>query len=174
MEEIEEVLTAHAGMYPLSRPQDSVKLVYQHSFGAGHAVRSSGESMTALQAECRLLKPVQDQPLYISIGNHLCRLNLAAAKEVFSLEQINDWFVNDANAMHGSMGDFMHDLNLLKHHHQDYGYTYSDEEFTEYMSWYRGKGFPAVHHSSEYVQAYDPHYRVMYLRQWENLVNQPD
>ena len=38
MDELIKILRAHAEKYPLMRPQDAVKLVYQNEFGGGHLI----------------------------------------------------------------------------------------------------------------------------------------
>lgn len=39
-DELYGVLCAHAARYPLMRPTDAVKLIYQGEFGSGHMIKT--------------------------------------------------------------------------------------------------------------------------------------
>lgn len=49
--ELHGILTAHAARYPLMRPADAVKLLYQQEFGGGHLVTDTADSLVRLRTE---------------------------------------------------------------------------------------------------------------------------
>ena len=73
---LKDVLLTHFDRYPLMEPQDAVKLIYQQEFGPEHLIRDPGKALAMLRREMDGLEADAAEPLYESIGNGLCRLNL--------------------------------------------------------------------------------------------------
>lgn len=44
-DELYGVLCAHAARYPLMRPTDAVKLIYQGEFGSGHMIKNEAAAL---------------------------------------------------------------------------------------------------------------------------------
>ncbi len=162
MEEILEVLKDHLQKYPKMTPQDCFKLIYQNELGPEHMIQSSEESLAKLLEEWNSIEADPDAELIEPIGNHLCRINLKKAKCLYTPEAVNDIFVRTANIHRGRMGEFMHNMKLLKHSLEALPVSFSYDEFLEFQEMYRGRGYPALHHSPVFREAYDPHYRVVY------------
>ncbi|NCB34148.1 MAG: hypothetical protein EOM64_09800 [Erysipelotrichia bacterium] len=169
MEEIEEILSSHCSRYSLMEPQDCIKLIYQNEFGAAHAVNNSEASMELLMQEYESVTADASDELIIPIGNHRCRMNLAKAKTILTAGEVGRWFLSDAACAPGSMAEFMHKIKLFKKNWESYGFTYTQEQVDEFLSWYRSQGYPAVHHTPIYKAAYNPHYRVMFSRNYQNI-----
>ena len=148
MEEIIGIIKMHREKYPLAKPQDYIKLIYQNEFGAEHAIDNEEE-------------------LFVPIGNHLVRLNIHVAIKQYSVEDINGWFVRSAKAHTGSMANFLRKIKAFEKMHEEGIFNFSKEELKEYLSYYRSKAYPAVHHSDLYRKEYEPHYRVIQNNSWK-------
>lgn len=172
MDELKELLQEHAQRYPLLQPQDVMKLIYQRNFGPGHAIENEAMNMAYLLQE---MEEAQETDILCEpLGNHLCRLYLSAAKNRFRPEDIEDIFIRTAEIHKGSMYEFMRDFKEVQKHLDLFSASFSEEEFLAYAAWYRGKGYPAVHHSSIYAETYHPHYRVVYEGFVRSLENTAD
>jgi hypothetical protein len=162
MEEILEIMKTDLEKYPEMTPQDYFKLIYQNELGPGHLAENEAEALNNLLAEWNEIEADENAELLEPIGNHLCRINLKKAKCLYTPEEINDIFVRTANIHRGRMGEFMHNMKLLKHNLQNLPVHFTEEEFLEFQEMYRGRGYPPLRHSPKYREAYDPHYRVVY------------
>ena len=162
MEEILVILKKHLEKYPKMTPQDCFKLIYQNELGPGHMVEDEKTSLERLKKEWDEIEADENEQLIVPLGNHLCRINLKKAKCLYTPEEINDIFVRTANIHRGRMGEFMHNMKLLKHHLDELPVSFTYDEFLEFREMYRGRGYPPLHHSPLYRETYDPHYRVVY------------
>ena len=165
MEDFRDRLKAHLEQYPGMRPQDCIKLLYQHHFGPGHAISDEEKALENLLQECRDL-PQSEEDLFTPIGNWLVRVDLYQAMKQYTPEQINRWSVQTAANCHGSMAEFMQDLKVLKRDIADLPVAFNQEAFDVYLAFYRSKGYPVPHHSKEYRELYAPHYRVLRVNIW--------
>ena len=166
MEEIIEIIKMHREKYPLAKPQDYIKLIYQNEFGAEHAIDNEEESLANLIREVYETKGNEEE-LFVPIGNHLVRLNIHVAIKQYSVEDINGWFVRSAKAHTGSMANFLRKIKTFEKMYEKEIINLSKEELKEYLSYYRSKAYPAVHHSDLYRKEYEPHYRVIQNNSWK-------
>ncbi len=155
----------HAARYPLMRPADAVKLIYQNEFGSGHMVKNEAAALERLRAEYAATHPRTDIPLYEQIGGGLVRLNLAALDVcTMPLETVNSAFAATANAVRGNIESFRQKLKLLYLLCEAGTFGFDTEELRKYLAEYEKAGFPVVSHSEEYRSAYSPSYRVILRR----------
>jgi len=165
MEDFMEILRAHLSRYPEMRPEDCIKLLYQHHFGPGHAIGDEQQALQALQEECRNL-PDSEEELFMPIGHWLVRMDLRQAMKQYTPEQINRWSVQTAANCRGSMAEFMQDLKELKKNITQLPVLFDQEAFDVYFAYYRSRGYPIPRHSKEYRELYHPHYRVLRVNIW--------
>ncbi len=165
MNDMVEILQMHAKMYPKMQPQDCFKLIYQADFAGGHILGDEGIALRYFEQKYAETPANENEELAVEIGNHLCRINIAKAKTLYPAAQIFDWFCRTAETHRGSMAEFSADMKTLKKHISLFSFT--QEEFDAYASWYGSEGYPSVHPSSVYQEAYNPHYRVIYTGLWK-------
>lgn len=113
MEELKQILIAHAKRYPLMQPSDAVKLIYQNEFGGGHLIRDEQACLAFLRREYDSITKDPNMPLYEEIGNGIVRIHLAAVKPE-DLEQLGRDFVDSAARHKGAMDSFIHKLDVLR------------------------------------------------------------
>ena len=163
MEELEQILREHAKRYPLMQPCDAVKLIYQNEFGGGHLIRAEQACLNYLRREYADLEKDPTAPMYEDIGNGIVRVNLAAVREE-ALEQLGQDFIASAAKHKGTLDSFLNKLEVLISLTADGVFTFDADALNAYLSEYKAAGYPAVSHSPEYRQAYNPAYRVILRR----------
>ena len=163
MEELEQILREHAKRYPLMQPCDAVKLIYQNEFGGGHLIRDEQACLNYLRREYADLEKDPTAPMYEDIGNGIVRVNLVAVREE-DLEQLGQDFIASAAKHKGTLDSFLNKLEVLISLTADGVFTFDADALNAYLSEYKAAGYPAVSHSPEYRQAYNPAYRVILRR----------
>ncbi len=162
---IENILLTHFEAYPQMRPQDAMKLIYQHVFGPEHLITDGGKTLTALEKEMNGLEdgPAREH-LYESIGNGLCRLNLRPCKERgIPAEDINRLFAETSRETKGEAKQFWLAVRALQKLAEDGEAPFDTVEMDLFLARYPQKPAP-VHHSEGYKKAYRPAYRVISQR----------
>ncbi len=162
LHELEAVLAAHAQKYPLMRPCDAVKLVFQNEWGGGHLISDAGASLRRLQDECAQTPHDGAALPFEDIGNGLVRVMLPALDAGrYPFEALNRDFVRSAQLHTGSRDSFACKLWLLQTLARQGLFRFSAAELDQYLAEYRQAGCPPVSHSGEYRAAYRPAYRVV-------------
>ena len=161
-DELRGVLAAHARRYPLMRPTDAVKLIFQNEFGGGHLIADPAASLARLRAECAALTPDPGADRLEAIGNGIVRVNLRALDPaVYPLEALNDDFVRSAAEHTGSRDAFLAKLALLREVTAEGLFAFDPAALEDYLRPYIEAGCPPVSHSPAYRAAYQPAYRVV-------------
>ena len=163
MEELEQILREHTKRYPLMQPCDAVKLIYQNEFGGGHLIRDEQACLNYLRREYADLEKDPTAPMYEDIGNGIVRVNLAAVREE-DLEQLGQDFIASAAKHKGTLDSFLNKLEVLHKLTTAGVFSFDLDALNAYLSKYKAAGYPAVSHSPEYRQAYNPAYRVILRR----------
>ena len=163
MEELEQILREHAKRYPLMQPCDAVKLIYQNEFGGGHLIRDEQACLNYLRREYADLEKDPTAPMYEDIGNGIVRVNLGAVREE-ALEQLGQDFIASAAKHKGTLDSFLNKLEVLHKLTTAGVFSFDLDALNAYLSEYKAAGYPAVSHSPEYRQAYNPAYRVILRR----------
>ena len=163
MEELKVILITHANRYPLMQPQDAIKLIYQNEFGGGHLIRDEEACLNYLRREYADLEKDPTAPMYEDIGNGIVRVNLAAVREE-DLEQLGQDFIATAAKHKGTMDSFLNKLEVLRKLANEGVFNFDTNALSSYLTEYKAAGYPAVSHSPEYRQAYNPAYRVILRR----------
>lgn len=163
---LKSVLIMHANLYPKMEIQDAVKLVYQNEFGGGHLIRDEQESFRRLTEEYAASRKTglghQAGPLFVNIGNGMCRLDLSVLEDRrLSIYTANRFFVNTANDIKGSIAGFEAKLDILWQCCWDGKLKYPPDDLEAYLEDYRNRGYPPVGHSATYKAAYKPAYRIV-------------
>lgn len=161
-----ELLKEHVKRYPKAQPEDYIKLLYQNEFGPEHAIDNPEQAHANLIRECYETEGKENE-LFVPIGNHLVRLNIHVAMKEYDLEEINGWFIRTAHVHRGSMASFLEKIKVFEKSFSKIRYHFTKEALQEYLSYYRSKAYPSVHHSELYQELYHPHYRVVQENIWK-------
>ncbi len=165
--DIKNLLLKQYALYPRMQSQDIVKLLYQNEFAGGHFIADERASLQRLQEECGTARRhTAVEPgagcLFEDIGNHLCRLHLAALRNTgIRLSTINRFFIQTADEIRGSIQSFEEKLAVLRQCCREGDMPYPLGELDAYLQGYQGQGYPPVGHSGAYRAAYSPAYRIV-------------
>lgn len=160
MQELSEVLRAHAAQYPAIEPTDAVKLIYQNEFGGGHMIRDTEGCLAYLRREYDATPHDPAQPLFEQIGNGIMRVNLAALPEE-RVEELGNAFIRSAQEHKGRVDRFVRKLGLLRRFCAAGQMPFDLRTLDAYLAEYELAGFPAVSHSEAYRNTYRPAYRIV-------------
>jgi len=164
MKDFTKIILEHVSKYPIFRPTDAVKLIYQSEYGIGHLVADPQMFADRLMNEFHSCKKNSDQPMIEDIGSGICRLHFGPAKAAgMKAEDINRLFTAAAAGHRGSKEGQEQKLRLLEKLCREGCAGFSPEELAAFLEKYRAEGCPALHHSDGYRAAYQPHYRVIKL-----------
>lgn len=167
MGSLPQILAGQLSRNPLMQPQDVYKLLFQAALGSEHAVGDEKSARIWLAHEISEMGDGPDDPLFdpISPDGQILRVHLRpyirAEKDVETLLKA---FIQTAGEWHGSN-------KTLK----EYGaqaasilpggaLSFPRKDFEDYFAGMEDQGFPAVHHSAEYVRLCRPAYRVIARR----------
>lgn len=174
LNDLKFVIETQVAKYPKMRPQDAVRLVYQHVYGNGEILKDKESSMDFLQKEYDAVKFAhRDENLEImdfseDIGNWYARINLLKVKNQEELITLNDTFAatkNFSETMNASNVEyFLSRLYFLRELCQEGIFEFDLDELDEFLEEYEKKGYPVVPHSHRYKEFYDPAYRVIDAR----------
>ena len=169
MDELKQVLAAHAHRYPLMEPTDAVKLIYQNEFGGGHLIRDEAACCAYLQREYQSVTQSNDIPLTEFIGNGLVRVNLKALDAYgYSPDALAKDFIRSAAVHTGTLDSFRRKLDVLRQTVREGLFRFSFEEMEAYLTAYAEAGYPMVSHSDTFRKTYAPAYRII-LEEYSNL-----
>lgn len=161
-DELYYILCEHAKKYPLMRPTDAVKLIYQGEFGSGHMIKNEAAALERLKKEYAETERDSSVTLYEYIGCGTTRVNLAAVDTVaLPLERLNSLFADAANRSRGTVDGFKMKLETLRRVCEEGKLAFDLNELSEYLFEYEKAGFPPVSHSEQYRKAYKPSYRII-------------
>ena len=159
MNQTSSELLNHIKKYPLLKPRDTFKFLYQSVFGCEHMVSSSDFVVDYIKEEYKTTMPKEDtiEPL----DGNFSRVNLEILNRGMVAETLGTLFFLSAQKKKGTLTDLKEKIDILKNLVQE-GLTPLDaEEFNKELDLWESQGFPAIHHSEEFRQNYKPSYRVI-------------
>ena len=165
-----DILLSHLERYPDMQLEDCVKLAYQNVFGPGHLLKDEQKALKFLKDEMASCAS-NDDPLYLPIGNGLCRLSLPACKaRGITAEQIFPLFAHAAKTVKGDMRDLKSVIREIRDLIDQDALPYDPGMADYFFIRYEDKRYPLMHHSDAYKRAYAPAYRVVWQKQLKDFL----
>jgi hypothetical protein len=164
MKFVSQLLSAHLERYPAMQLDDIYKLLHQAALGPGHAVDNPAAARKRLDQELVALGDAPVEPLQdiISPDGRLGRVHLrpylAAGGDPDALLRT---FVETANSYPASPDKLAKFCGCLGDLAAAGGIPFAREEVVAYFGKISRDGYPAVHHSEAFRNAYRPAYRVI-------------
>lgn len=153
------LLRAHFDAHPRMEIRDALKFLHQRHMGPGHLIRDEAAVRRRLEDEWHGVEADPAAPLAETLGNGLCRLDLAACKgRGLSPETVFRLFLLTARKVKPDRAGLEKDLDLV------YGLPFPEAEVRAALERYRAAGCPMLSHSGTYRAAYAPAYRVVLQR----------
>ncbi|RKZ09119.1 hypothetical protein DRQ25_07435 [Candidatus Fermentibacteria bacterium] len=158
------IIRSHSVRYPLMRSTDLYKLIYQAAMGSAHRVQSINSARELFKEEISSVKsgPVEPVVDIVAHDGSISRINIRPYLQAgFSPEKLIGMFVRTANEFTGSTIKLeLYCWWILRMKADDLLST-NIQDIDQYLTEMAESGYPAVHHSSVYRDAYSPSYRVI-------------
>jgi hypothetical protein len=158
-------LGTHLETHPLAGAEDLYKFLHQAVYGPGHAIPDREAAAAWMESEIEILGPPHDGELPCeALGGEppLVRVNLRPfIANGGDSDQLLDAFVASANLERASTRRMDVVLSLATSYVQCAGRGELAPELKILCAELADKGYPAIHHSEPYVEAYNPAYRVV-------------
>ena len=156
---------AHLDDHPLAGAEDLYKFLHQAVYGPGHAIPDRKAAAAWLEREIENFEPPRDgESLCEALGGEppLVRVNLRPfVSNGGESALLVDAFIASANTDRGSSRRMTTVLSLAASYVQCAGRGELAPKLKTLSAEYAEQGYPAVHHSQAYVEAYRPAYRVV-------------
>jgi hypothetical protein len=158
-------LVEHLERHPVAEADDVYKFLHQGVFGPGHAIPNPAAAERYLETEMADLEEVEhDEPLCEPLSGDpaLVRIHLrpylAAGRDP---EALLEAFVASANEDHGRPDTMARALDEVSESLRSAGRTGLAAGLAALHEELEPMGFPAIHHSGAFSEAYAPAYRVV-------------
>jgi hypothetical protein len=160
----DRVLIEQISRYPLLQLQDLYKLIHQGALGSEHAVKDKESARIWLEQEWQNLQEGPPEPTIdpIAPSGDIVRVNLRPYLESGGgPDSLLDAFVKTANEYCGSEEMLRQNWAYARRLAGEGQLPFNLKEMDKFLGEMEKKGFPAVHHSAVYEEAYRPAYRVV-------------
>lgn len=160
----EGILTAHVRRYPRLKVGDLYKLVYQAALGSEHAGVDREQAGIRLQRELATVRSQADAPLVevIAPAGRLLRVHLwPFARRGWKPDWMLDAFIQTASGFRGSVATLQSYWQTAEALAAEGSLPFQVQELRAWLSEMRRLGFPPVHHTTAFRNAYAPAYRVV-------------
>jgi hypothetical protein len=163
------ILQSQLARYPLLQIEDAYKLLHQGAFGSEHVVKDAAAARSWLEREVAQLGvgPKEPEVEAISTDGLIVRVNLrpfvAAGGDCYALLEA---FLRTARDYRGDVERLVRAEKHLEMMAEVGAFPFRRKDVAEFFEQMAGRGYPAVHHSTIYEEAYHPAYRVIARDYW--------
>lgn len=161
-ENTKKLLLMHCQTYPKLQIQDICKFLYQSAFGCEHLLDSEQGAIEGIFNEYHTIKPLRGS--VEMLDGDFARVPLSYLGEGLSAVTLGKLFVSSATKQTDGKAELIQKIKIAKELAADSRLPFSSAEFSEVLSRWEREGYPAVRHSPEFRQAYEPSYRVIASR----------
>jgi len=165
----ERVIRWHLTRFPRLETRDLVKILYQAAFGNYHLGTDLEEIRKHMERELASRSKDRDsvyliEPLSADMETGWVRVNLDTWQRAGGdIERLVDVVAASAGGRQDGRAMFGFLLRDLKAFLQKEAMAVPGETISFWTKWMQENSFSPVHHSTAYVQAYHPAYRVVYF-----------
>ena len=166
--DLEQVLQFHLDRYPKMQPDDLYKLLHQAAMGSEHAIPNREAASQWMDRELAMLQRSSaaspDESLYESLSpdGRLVRVNLRPhLQSGRETDLLLDAFVRTAEEVSGDPLALESYCERAVELARENLLPFSPSELEAHFAALKRIGYPAVHHSKSYADAYRPAYRVV-------------
>jgi hypothetical protein len=167
----EAFILAAAEARPAMELRDLYKLLYQGHFGIGHLIASREAARDYLLAEISSLAEAPDDPLLESCSpeGEMVRVNLRPfVRHGYESEKLLDVMFESLRSVEPDTIGFQQDWAAVGALIRAGALPLDPASYAGLSKKAGEQGFPAIHHSEAYSQAYHPAYRVVLRKHFLN------
>jgi hypothetical protein len=158
-------LSEHLQRHPEAAAADLYKFLHQGVFGPGHMIEDREAAARFLERELTGLDADRDgEGVCEALGGDpvLVRIHLRPfLRSGIDTGELLDAFVASANRVKGDSKDMADALDRAVSWLRTHGRESLAAELARLRAEHEAEGYPALHHSAQYRDAYDPAYRVV-------------
>ena len=169
-----ELIKTHLVLYPRMQPEDVYKLIYQGSMGPGHLGNDTTQIAYYLKDELNSIESSVDESLIEQIApdSSYIRINLKRFKsenrDPMLLVRI---IAQSANIPKQTKSRLVRVWSNVCREVESGTIPLNKTAFRQFDQFIKKNDYPVIHHSPEYMQEYQPAYRVVSREIWLKHVN---
>lgn len=150
----------HSARFPKMQPADLFKYLYQSAFGCEHLVASGENAVSYIKREYEALERTAPSSVE-SLDGPYARVPLSILKEGLKPETLGALFRRSAKKEPCGKESLLEKLEIAAELAEEGKLPFSATDFASALEAWRDEGYPAVHHSKDFREAYQPSYRVI-------------
>lgn len=156
-----ELLLNHYAAYPKLEVADIFKFIFQSAFGCEHLVSSEERALNYIKAELERIKDDESAPRIDALDGDYSRVHLSCLSDEVTPEVLAKYFCLSAKVEEGGKEKLIEKISVARELIADGTIPLSLSDFDELHARWREAGYPAIHHSDSFREAYRPAYRVI-------------
>ena len=153
-------LISHFGAYPELQTEDIFKFLFQSTFGCEHMISSLRHTVTYIQTEAQS-NPCTGDIVIEPLDGDYSRVSLAYLGKGLSAQTLGKLFYLSASDEKGTVEQLENRLNIAEQLIGEGQLSLSLPDFKAARERWQAIGYPAIHHSDTFREAYHPSYRVI-------------
>ena len=166
-----ELIIDHYRKYPALEVRDIFKFLFQSSFGCEHLVASEEIALDYVKKEYERM-PKSDRTNRIDpLDGDYVRVHLSCLNDRLTPEVLARYFCLSAKKEPEGKARLVEKLGIARELIVDGTLPLPLSEFDELHTKWRDAGYPAIHHSDAFREAYHPAYRVI-SREYSELLSE--
>ena len=155
-----ELLIKHYETYPKLQIQDIFKFLYQSSFGCEHLISSADTVTEYIRREYETIHP-DHPPVIEQLDGAYSRVPLSYLNNGLRIETLGNLFYHSARKEANGKSALLQKLATVRELIAERQLPFQMQAFEEAVKNWEAAGYPAVHHSDAFREAYKPSYRVI-------------
>ena len=155
-----DLLAVQVAMHPKLQVWDVFKFLYQSAFGCEHLVPSEERATEYIATEAAAMSPFAPACIEPLVGGY-SRVPLSVLDRGISVQTLGRLFAASAKKEADGLETLLRLLKIARQRTEEGGFPFSLREFDTSAEEWSVQGFPAVHHSETFREAYRPSYRVI-------------
>ena len=160
MKDTHNSLLAHCSKYPQLQVQDIFKFIYQSTYGCEHMVTNEEKVVEFISKEKSTLPECYSNLLDALDGDYT-RVHLSFLKKGLKASTLGKIFIKSSFESHDSLQELKRKIQIAKNLVHEGLIPVSIEDFDTAEEKWANEGYPAIHHSEKFRDAYHPAYRVI-------------
>ena len=155
-----ETMRQHFETHPKAEPADVFKFIFQSVYGCEHMISSPEKVTDFIQAEAKTLSEERSATI-VPLSGEYSRIDLAFIRQGLSHVTLGKIFYASSKKKKGEAKDLIDLIETARRLASDGIFSFTTEELDIEIEKWKALGFPPIHHSLTYKNAYSPAYRVI-------------
>ena len=164
-----ELLVSHYNTYPKLEVADIFKFIFQSAFGCEHLVSSKERALNYIKEELKRVS-ADEAPRVDKLDGDYSRVYLSCLNDEVTPEVMAKYFCLSAKIEPDGKEKLLEKIAVARELILDGTIALSLSDFDELHEKWREAGYPAIHHSEAFREAYHPAYRVIANEYLKHLI----